>query len=48
LVEREGFSVFPAPTAASGPGQPQSRLNLLREICVELAAWAYNRMAGRV
>jgi uncharacterized SAM-binding protein YcdF (DUF218 family) len=48
VLERRGFAVLPAPTASSGPGYPEARLNLLRDICIELAAWAYNRLAGRI
>jgi uncharacterized SAM-binding protein YcdF (DUF218 family) len=47
-LERRGFAVHPAPTASSGPGHPEARLNLLRDICVELVAWGYNRLAGRI
>lgn len=46
LMERAGFIVFPAPTAASGPSQPESRLGLVRDIVIELAAWAYYRSSG--
>jgi uncharacterized SAM-binding protein YcdF (DUF218 family) len=46
LMERAGFVVFPAPTAASGPSQPESRLGLVRDIIIELSAWAYYRAAG--
>jgi uncharacterized SAM-binding protein YcdF (DUF218 family) len=45
-MERAGFTVLPAPTAASGPGDPGSRLNLLREIAVELFGWLYYRLLG--
>jgi uncharacterized SAM-binding protein YcdF (DUF218 family) len=45
LLERQGLTVLPAPTAGSGSGDPESRLNLLREASIELAAWAYNRVA---
>jgi uncharacterized SAM-binding protein YcdF (DUF218 family) len=46
VMERAGFTVLPAPTAATGPSDPQSRLNLLREILSELAGWTYYRLAG--
>lgn len=46
LMERAGFIVFPAPTAASGPSRPESRLGLVRDIVIELAAWAYYRLSG--
>jgi uncharacterized SAM-binding protein YcdF (DUF218 family) len=46
LMERAGFAVLPAPTAATGPSQPESRLGLLRDILIELSAWVYYRMAG--
>jgi uncharacterized SAM-binding protein YcdF (DUF218 family) len=46
VMERAGFTVLPAPTAATGPSDPQSRLNLLREILSELAGWIYYRLAG--
>ncbi len=46
LMERVGFIVFPAPTAASGPSQPESRLRLGRDIIIELSAWAYYRLSG--
>ena len=45
LMERTGFVVRPVPTAASGPSNPESRLGLLRDIAIELAAWAYYRLA---
>jgi uncharacterized SAM-binding protein YcdF (DUF218 family) len=48
VLERRGFAILPAPTASSGSSQPEERLNLLRDLCVELAAWGYNRLAGRV
>ena len=47
-LERRGFAILPAPTASSGPSQPEARLGLLRDICTELAAWGYNRLAGRI
>jgi uncharacterized SAM-binding protein YcdF (DUF218 family) len=46
LMERAGFIVFPAPTAASGPSQPESRLRLGCDIIIELSAWAYYRLSG--
>ncbi len=46
LMERVGFIVFPAPTAASGPSQPESRLRLGRDIIIELSAWVYYRLSG--
>lgn len=45
-LEHAGFTVLPAPTAATGPGDPGSRLNLLREIAVELFGWIYYRLLG--
>jgi uncharacterized SAM-binding protein YcdF (DUF218 family) len=46
LMERAGFVVRPAPTAASGPSNPESRLGLVRDIAIELTAWAYYRLTG--
>ncbi len=46
LMERAGFVVHPVPTAASGPSNPESRLGLVRDIAIELSAWAYYRLAG--
>jgi len=46
LMERAGFVVHPVPTAASGPSNPESRLGLVRDIIIELSAWAYYRLAG--
>ena len=46
LMERVGFVVFPAPTAATGPPQPESRLRLLRDVLIELSAWGYYRVIG--
>jgi len=46
LMERVGFAVLPAPTAATGPSQPESRLGLVRDISIELSAWAYYRLLG--
>jgi len=46
LVERAGFVVHPAPTAASGPSGPESRLGLVRDIAIELTALGYYRLTG--
>jgi uncharacterized SAM-binding protein YcdF (DUF218 family) len=46
LMERAGFVVLPAPTAATGSSQPESRLRLGRDIIIELSAWAYYRLSG--
>jgi uncharacterized SAM-binding protein YcdF (DUF218 family) len=46
LMERAGFVVHPVPTAASGPSNPESRLGLVRDIAIELSAWAFYRLAG--
>jgi uncharacterized SAM-binding protein YcdF (DUF218 family) len=46
--ERVGFVVLPAPTASSRASQPESRLNLLREVAIELAGWIYYRALGRL
>jgi uncharacterized SAM-binding protein YcdF (DUF218 family) len=46
LMERGGFVVRPAPTAASGPSNPESRLGLVRDIAIELTAWAYYHLTG--
>jgi uncharacterized SAM-binding protein YcdF (DUF218 family) len=46
LMERAGFVVRPAPTAAGGPSNPESRLGLVRDIAIELTAWAYYRLTG--
>jgi uncharacterized SAM-binding protein YcdF (DUF218 family) len=46
LFERAGFTVHPAPTAASGPSIPQSRLSLTRDVATELLALAYHRLVG--
>jgi uncharacterized SAM-binding protein YcdF (DUF218 family) len=46
LMERAGFTVRPAPTAATGPSHPEARLGLLRDILIELSAWAYYRLTG--
>lgn len=46
-LEHAGFTVLPAPTAASGSEDPEARLWLLRDIGVELAALLFHRLAGR-
>ena len=46
LMKREGFVVHPAPTASSGPSNPESRLGLTRDLTIELFAWAYHRLVG--
>jgi len=46
LMEGAGFTVRPAPTAASGPSQPEARLGLVRELLIELAAWTFYRVTG--
>jgi uncharacterized SAM-binding protein YcdF (DUF218 family) len=46
LLERRGFTVLGAPTASGGPGDPESRLDLLREIGTELSACVYYRLRG--
>jgi len=46
LLERAGFEVRPAPTAGSGPSNPESRLGLIRDIAIELTAWVYYRLTG--
>ena len=48
LLERRGLAILPAPTDSSGPGQPEARLELLRDLGIELVAWGYNRIAGRI
>ena len=48
LLERRGFSVLPVPTASSGPGQPEARLALLRDLGIELIAWGFNWLTGRI
>ena len=45
VMERAGFTVLPAPTAATGPSNPDSRLGLLRDIVSELAGLVYYRLA---
>jgi|SRR5690242_10340448 uncharacterized SAM-binding protein YcdF (DUF218 family) len=47
-MERVGFTVLSAPTAASGPSTPEGRLSLWREITIELAGWTYYRLIGAV
>jgi uncharacterized SAM-binding protein YcdF (DUF218 family) len=46
VMQRAGFTVLPAPTAATGPSDPESRLGLLRDIVSELAGWTYYRLTG--
>ena len=46
LMERAGFTVRPAPTAATGPSGPEARLGLLRDLLTELSAWALYRLTG--
>jgi len=46
VFARVGFTVLPAPTAASGPSQPEDRLALLTDIGVELLGLVYYRLAG--
>jgi len=46
LMERAGFTVRPAPTAASGPSQPEARLGLARDLLIELSAWTFYRATG--
>jgi uncharacterized SAM-binding protein YcdF (DUF218 family) len=46
LMERAGFRVRPAPTAASGPSQPEARLGLVRDLLVELSAWTFYHLTG--
>jgi uncharacterized SAM-binding protein YcdF (DUF218 family) len=48
LMERAGFVVRPVPTAATGPSQPEARLGLCRDLLIELAAWTYYRLTGRL
>ena len=48
LMERAGFTVLPAPTAATGPSLPEGRLGLLRDIATELGGLAYYRITGRL
>jgi hypothetical protein len=46
--ELVGFAVLPAPTASSRPSQPEARLNLLREVFIELAGRLYYRLAEQL
>jgi len=46
LLQRRGFTVLGAPSASSGPGDPESRLSLLRDIGTELSAYVYYRLRG--
>lgn len=46
LLQRRGFTVLGAPSASSGPGDPESRLSLLRDISTELSAYVYYRLRG--
>jgi uncharacterized SAM-binding protein YcdF (DUF218 family) len=46
VFERAGFGVLPAPTASSGPSDPESRLNLLRDLAVEMVGLVYYRLVG--
>jgi uncharacterized SAM-binding protein YcdF (DUF218 family) len=46
VMERAGFTVLPAPTAATGPSEPEARLGLLRDIVIELGGWTYYRLTG--
>jgi uncharacterized SAM-binding protein YcdF (DUF218 family) len=48
VMERVGFTVLPAPTAATGPSLPEGRLALLRDIATELAGLAYYQITGRL
>jgi len=48
VMERAGFTVLPAPTAATGPSLPEGRLGLLRDIATELGGLAYYRITGRL
>ena len=48
VMERAGFTVLPAPTAATGPSLPEGRLALLRDIATELGGLAYYRITGRL
>lgn len=45
-MERGGFIVRPAPTAATGPSQPEARLGLLRDLAIEISAWVYAGATG--
>ena len=46
LLQRRGFTLLGAPSASSGPGDPESRLSLLRDISTELSAYVYYRLRG--
>jgi uncharacterized SAM-binding protein YcdF (DUF218 family) len=46
VMEHVGFTVLPAPTAATGPSLPAGRLGLMRDIATELAGLAYYNVAG--
>ena len=46
LMKQAGFVVHPAPTASSGPSNPESRLSLARDLTIELCAWVYHRLVG--
>jgi uncharacterized SAM-binding protein YcdF (DUF218 family) len=48
VFERVGFTVLPAPTASSGPSDPESRLSLLRDLVIELMGFVYYRLAGHL
>ncbi|HKX04562.1 MAG TPA: YdcF family protein [Methylomirabilota bacterium] len=48
VMERAGFTVLPAPTAATGPSLPEGRLGLLRDIATELGGLAYHRITGQL
>jgi uncharacterized SAM-binding protein YcdF (DUF218 family) len=48
VMERVGFTVLPAPTAATGPSLPEGRLGLLRDIATELGGLAYYRIMGQL
>jgi uncharacterized SAM-binding protein YcdF (DUF218 family) len=48
VMERVGFTVLPAPTAATGPSLPEGRLGLFRDIATELVGLAYYRVTGRL
>jgi uncharacterized SAM-binding protein YcdF (DUF218 family) len=48
VFERVGFAVLPAPTASSGPSDPESRLSLLRDLAVEMLGLVYYRLAGHI
>jgi uncharacterized SAM-binding protein YcdF (DUF218 family) len=48
VFERVGFTVLPAPTASSGPSDPESRLGLFRDLAIELLGLVYYRLAGHL